>query len=537
MGMFDTFYGSYTCKHCRKEVDFEEQTKDYDNCLLDFKMGDYIDRGKRSYFYNFTYECPECHAETELSIGIKNGQYVDVFYAEDVKAINPEDLENIEEGLQRRLEYDKKCGEKLGYEKIEGTYEELIALKPGDTITVLRTTWVVLEAYFVKYDPGKFHMLHHPTMVYRVEAEGIKRLITVSINPFTNNMYYNVCIDNLESLSLEESLKESRLHRYGIDDDCKLEPVLNGGSVWNSEDGLREMECQILISNEMLADGDGNDAVNDDFIETYIKSPEVKELVRKNAHIFSDADKATIIYNSDACLKKKYLELMHIADTTTDNNLKQQINDRIDHDLKALRQFNQFGGGFIYQLLVKEDGEMHGYGFFRDAGYAIRKGKETEREFKVEKHQILQDGLKVHMNRTISSPVMQSNTQKRVNEFYIPGLPIAAVDFDSSKKLVSFFSDELSVEEELKVNGFGNGRFEGAYVVIPNPYDKGDKVRVIGTNKIGKVSISQEEWEKCVKNAQKLNSINDWSDTSIMISYSDGSHDHINPIYLETVND
>ncbi len=237
MSMFDTFYGTYTCKHCGNVVDFEEQTKDYDNCLLEFKLGDYIDRGKRSYFYNFIYECPECHAETELSIGIKNGQYVDVFYEEDAKAINPEDLENIEESLQRRLEYDLKCEEKLGYEEVEGTYEELIALKPGDTITALRTTWVVLESYLVKYKPGKFHMLCHPTMVYRVEADSMKRIITVSINPFTNEKYYNVCMDNLEQLSLEDSLKENRLHRFGIDDGCKLKPVQNGGSVWNSEDG------------------------------------------------------------------------------------------------------------------------------------------------------------------------------------------------------------------------------------------------------------------------------------------------------------
>ena len=37
MGLFDTFYGTYTCPKCGKAVDFEEQSKDYDCCLMDFK--------------------------------------------------------------------------------------------------------------------------------------------------------------------------------------------------------------------------------------------------------------------------------------------------------------------------------------------------------------------------------------------------------------------------------------------------------------------------------------------------------------------
>lgn len=113
MGMFDTFYGRYTCEHCGKTVEFEEQTKDFKNCLLGFKLGDYVDLGDKNYFYNFTYECPECHAVTELSIGIRNGQYVGVFFAENARNMDPQELENIENGLQRRIEYDKMCVDNL----------------------------------------------------------------------------------------------------------------------------------------------------------------------------------------------------------------------------------------------------------------------------------------------------------------------------------------------------------------------------------------------------------------------------------------
>lgn len=535
MGMYDTFWGTYTCLHCGKEVNFEEQTKDFYNCLLDFKLGDYIDRGNRNYFYNFTYECPECNGETELSIGIRNGQYVGVFLAENAKAMDPEELENIEDGLQRRLEYDKKCEEKFGYEEADGIYDELIALKPGDTIEVLRTTWRVLEAYFEKITEDKLTFLHHPTMVYRVEADGVNRVITATINPFTQMMYYHVCEDEIKPLSLKDRLEAGNENRCHIEEDSELLRVQDGGAVWNSEDWHKEAEYQTLIKRGILSYECDSDAVCCDFIDEYIKSPEVKNLIKAERYVFSDADKATIIYNSGVSLKKRYKELKKLADETSDEKLKKQIMERIDHDVNALRQFDQSLGGFVFQLLVKEDGDLQGYGFFRDAKFAIKKGKETGKEFRIEKHQILHDGATVLKNRAIATPFLESDPDKRVDEFYIPGSPIAALDYDCLKRLVSFFSDELPIEEELRVCGSGKERFEDAYVMIPNPYEKGDRVRVVGTERVGAVSVSQEEWKEYVRKALKPEAGEDWLDASITITYPDGGHDHINPIYLEKV--
>lgn len=240
MGMFDTFYGKYICQHCGKIVEFEEQTKDFDNCLLDFKLGDYVDRGDKNYFYNFTYECPECHAETELSIGIRNGQYAGVFLAEDARNMDPKKLANIENGLQRRFEYDKMCEEKIGLEEAGGFHDELIALKVGDTLEVLRTTWKILEAYYVKYPEGETSFLHHPTVIYRVEADGVNRVIKASINPFTLKLYYHVCEDNLEPHSPEDRYNDCDINRYRIEHDSILEKIPEGGSVWNAEEGLKE---------------------------------------------------------------------------------------------------------------------------------------------------------------------------------------------------------------------------------------------------------------------------------------------------------
>ncbi len=113
MGMYDTFWGKYICPGCHKEIQFEEQTKNYERCLEDFKLGDYIDRGNRNYFYTFRYECPSCGKETGLSIGIRHGQYVGVYFAEEARKIDPNTLENIEDDYQRHREYEDMCRESM----------------------------------------------------------------------------------------------------------------------------------------------------------------------------------------------------------------------------------------------------------------------------------------------------------------------------------------------------------------------------------------------------------------------------------------
>jgi hypothetical protein len=246
MGMYDTFWGTYTCLHCGKEVEFEEQTKDFECLLEDFKLGDYVDRGNRSYFYEFTYECPECHAETDLSIGIKNGQYVGVFLTSDAKSMNPEELENIEDGYKRKREYEKMCADKLGCETAVGRFDELVALKPGDTLRVLETDWKILEAYYEEPRKGIMSMLHHPTLVYRAESEGVSRIITASVNPVMSKLYYRVFEGNLDHSEFVEWLAEHNPNRYAREPGSVLKEIPNGGVVWTAEDAHSESNLQIL---------------------------------------------------------------------------------------------------------------------------------------------------------------------------------------------------------------------------------------------------------------------------------------------------
>lgn len=242
MGMFDTFWGEYICSQCGRKICFEEQIKNFACKLDDFKLGDYVDKANRNYFYNFTYECPHCHGETDLSIGIRRGQYVGVYLAKDAENMNPEDLDNIEENLQRKLDYQRKCELAYGDEDAEKNASELVALKVGDTLEVLKTRWKILAVYFEKPKKNEKELitvLYRPTVVYRAvsEKEGLYRVITSVVNTFTRLHYYQVFEDKIEQLSWPERMKEENKNRYITQVDCELIPITGGEVVWQSTYG------------------------------------------------------------------------------------------------------------------------------------------------------------------------------------------------------------------------------------------------------------------------------------------------------------
>ena len=207
--------------------------------LNDFKLGDYIDKANKDYFYYFTYECPHCHEETNLSIGIRKGQYVGVYLARDTEKKDPKELENIEDGYQRKREYEEMCSRKLGYEETEEWAEKLIALKVGDRLFALQTEWEVLEVYLEELKPEIeekefMRILYHPTVVYRCRAnnEDVYRLIRSEINPFTGTHYYVVLEDRFDQLPWREKIKKENRNRYSIQEGCVLKSIDGGTVVW-----------------------------------------------------------------------------------------------------------------------------------------------------------------------------------------------------------------------------------------------------------------------------------------------------------------
>lgn len=248
-----------------------------------------------------------------------------------------------------------------------------------------------------------------------------------------------------------------------------------------------------------------------EFINKYIMSPEVKELIVQTCHYFSDSEKATIIYNSNENLLEIHGDLQSIASKTSDVKLRLQIEERLAFNHKAIEQFAVDGDNYYYVLSIIENDDYIEYQRFKKLGLALNSGKEYKRDFTIEKY---------HMPENSS-------------------LPVAQFWYDADARIKYFYSNEYASEDSNILNESDENRFENAFIVIPNPYGVGDVVRVIGgTDRAGIVSTSKYLWSQYVKHALLPGSGYEWCDVGIEVRYSEDGldHEHINPIFLEKVD-
>jgi len=150
MGMFDTFVGDVVCPYCGELHEFQEQTKGYDCLLSEFYMGDYIDKGNANYIYTFDWFCDKDNSKVfDVGIAIRKGQIVKFLVNEEIEELKNSPLEvldNIEDGLGKRLLYEKVCKEANGQPREELKFE-LNPLPEGFKFVAFGVEWEVIKLY------------------------------------------------------------------------------------------------------------------------------------------------------------------------------------------------------------------------------------------------------------------------------------------------------------------------------------------------------------------------------------------------------
>ena len=146
MGMFNTFYGEVKCPYCNEIHEFEEQTKSYDRLCDSLLLGDYIDKGNTNYIYDFNSYCENTNQKFRIGIAIRRGQIVKYLVEDEIESVNIMNLENIEDGIGKRLQYEKVCREANGYPKEELNYE-LNPLVNGYKFTAFGVEWEIVRLY------------------------------------------------------------------------------------------------------------------------------------------------------------------------------------------------------------------------------------------------------------------------------------------------------------------------------------------------------------------------------------------------------
>ena len=255
-------------------------------------------------------------------------------------------------------------------------------------------------------------------------------------------------------------------------------------------------------------------------MQDFIPSKDVRAYMQRTGFTFSDRDLASVIFQSYLPLAQRHEALEQLAQRSADSELCRQIGERIAYDRRATERFAENDGRFLYQLLLAEEGVPTG--FFSQAAAAREAGLEKARPFSIHKYRF----------QDTAFPAEEASTAAAGH-----GL-LAGMVYKADGTLSTCWSYEMSPEEEALVKG--PQRFEERFVALPNPFQRGDIVRLVedpGT--LGVVESSREDWDELVKAARAGSKKLDCFDATLQVEIlnDDGTfgHDHISPLGLEWV--
>lgn len=263
--------------------------------------------------------------------------------------------------------------------------------------------------------------------------------------------------------------------------------------------------------------------------ERLIPSSYIREELSKNGFQLSDADKATMFWNSTLSYTEKLEELQKLSDSTEDDLLKLQIKQRSDYERKKLTRIkDNFSGKFIY--VFEEDEFVMFKGYFTDYEIAMRYVKKC-----ISRHHA---PCTIYKKRLVSS-----NDESAVNALLqLPGkplkltdvnccdLPVSEIRFDEKGDISYLYCGGMSEEEENDTYEYRKYRFEQNCFAIPIKFSCGTIVRDVTDNSLAVIASDAD-----FSNAPSDDSYFSYFGVPVLTLDKNGmwDHTHIRPIYLE----
>lgn len=250
-------------------------------------------------------------------------------------------------------------------------------------------------------------------------------------------------------------------------------------------------------------------------LEALIPSEYIRKYIIETGWNFTDEQKAVLLVYGGLPLKEQHSRLQALQKNTVDRKLQDRIATYLDReDLKFQAFKENKDKAYIYILKVKEEDIPYSgilpTEYFFNLNLAYECGKETDLPFMIEKY-------------LVEAP--------RITGQYDPVTTF--LEFNKDGEAVYFCGNIPDDEESEDFYEF----FE-----VPNPFEKGDIVRLVGTEDYGIVATSQKMWRESIAKYkttewQKKGIEPDFSDVQIRVEFlcEDGTfgHNHINPIDLE----
>ena len=257
-------------------------------------------------------------------------------------------------------------------------------------------------------------------------------------------------------------------------------------------------------------------------LDMLIPSDTVRAFIQESGYAFTDWQKASLLYRRDCPQTAVRSALLTVRDGTTDRVLKRQLTEYLEREEDVFRLLKENPDrDFLYILTYRNEDSEDEIRYFFDYEMAFRYGTQTKTTFVIEKHLV---GAKKVLDR--------------FEDGIYRDYAVATICYDKRCTAECFDSSELP-PADWNAEDEWHTRFEHMFYEVPNPFERGDIVRTVGTDDYGVVETSQSEWhERLARYQSPDREIQpDWSDVQIRVIFpnDDGtfSHEHINPVYLE----
>lgn len=256
-------------------------------------------------------------------------------------------------------------------------------------------------------------------------------------------------------------------------------------------------------------------------LEILIPSETVRDYIAETGYTFTDWQKASLLYRQDQPFNAAREALYTLCDTTNDTALEYQLAQYLSREEKAFEMLKENPDrDFIYIVTYKdEDSEETGY--FFDYESALRYGMETKVAFKIEKHLVCAERV-----------------MDQFDDGEYRGYAFATICYDENGKIEYFDSIGLP-EADWNAGAEWHDWFGNMFYEVPNPFERGDIVKVVGSEDYGIVETSQSDWQEELERSkapeEKLHM--DHSDVQVRVVFPNDDanfyHEHINPVFLE----
>lgn len=252
-------------------------------------------------------------------------------------------------------------------------------------------------------------------------------------------------------------------------------------------------------------------------IAELIPSKDVREYLEEQGRVFTDFEKATLIYNhTGMSYTEKAVHLKGLMEQTENETLKEEIQDRLSYDELCLSRFFENNGDYIYELQVydPEDETSYEQGYYKSGAVAVGCGKKFRENFSVHKILLLTEEKEPEECRSDYA---------------------STVYFDNQGLVRGYYSSE--VEWTAKKPEIASERFENAYIKIPHPFSNGDFVRIRNNDRLEDEICIVECYNSVFDEERENASCYDFGDASLRVAYIYGAarfgHEHVKIVDVE----